>query len=89
MPKHRDDASKSRLYSRRHGKTSPARYYADFRDFDHVGGKQEPLAPPGSARVTREAGLPVLVIRARRAGRTVRVLDASAAYRTSRAIPPR
>ena len=54
MPKLRDDSIRSRLYSRRRGKTSPSRYYADFRDFDYVGGKQEPLAPPGSKRATTD-----------------------------------
>ena len=54
MPKLRDDTLKSRLYLRRRGKTSPPRFYADFRDYSHVGGGQESLVPPGSRRATTD-----------------------------------
>ncbi|HEY8376943.1 MAG TPA: tyrosine-type recombinase/integrase [Nannocystis sp.] len=41
---------KSRIYTRNQGGT--VRYYADFRDFADVGGRQEALIPPGERRAT-------------------------------------
>ena len=54
MPKLRDDSITSRLYTRSRAETSSPRYYADFRDYSHVGGKQEALVPPGSKRATTD-----------------------------------
>ena len=53
MPELRDDSIQARVYTRRRGKTPP-RYYADFRDFSHVGGGQEALVTTGSRRATTD-----------------------------------
>lgn len=47
MPKLRDDTTiESRIYTRQRGTSAP-RFYGDFRDFEDVGGRQEPLKPEG------------------------------------------
>ena len=43
---------RSRLYTRNQGGVT--RYYADFRDFADVGGRQEALIPPGERRATTD-----------------------------------
>ena len=43
------DPIEGRIYTRRGG-----RFYADFRDFAAVGGRQEALKPPGSNRATTD-----------------------------------
>lgn len=54
MAKVRDHSIEARLYTRIRAETSSPRYYADFRDYSHVGGQQEALKPPGSTWATTD-----------------------------------
>jgi len=46
--------NQSRIYTREQG--GARRYYADFRDYADVGGRQEALIAPGMKRATHDAG---------------------------------
>lgn len=63
MPKQRGTRVEDRLYTKSKGKT--ARYYADFRDFADVGGKQEALKPEGSRSAATDKKIAVALARAR------------------------
>ncbi len=53
MPKRRNyENIESRVYKRSRG--GPPRYYADFRDFQDVGGGQEKLSAPGERFATTD-----------------------------------
>ena len=68
MPALRSDAIQDRIYTRsRSSNSSKAlpRYYADFRDFSHVGGKQEALSPAGEKRATTDGEEAVRLAEAR------------------------
>lgn len=63
MPKLRGTRIEDRLYVKSKGETP--RYYADFRDFSDVGGKQEALKPNGSRSATSDKKIAVALARAR------------------------
>lgn len=52
MPKLRADTIEARIYERCRG--AAPRYYADFRDFADVGGRQEPLVATGERYATTD-----------------------------------
>lgn len=71
MPKLRNLTTiQSRIYSRSRG--GPLRYYADFRDFADVGGRQEPLAPAGKSQATTDPAEAKRLAEARLAAYTAR-----------------
>lgn len=54
---------KSRIYTRNQGGVT--RYYADFRDFADVGGRQEALIPQGERRATDDPDIAAALVSAR------------------------